>query len=96
MNEKSTKFLLIINAFLLLALLFILVSKEPVYVSSQTNSTTPSSGSSFESVELGDNLIAIIHSDYNTLRYGEIVVLEYDTDLNTFSEINDYDIFSAE
>lgn len=96
MKEKSTKVLLIINAFILLILLFVLVRKEPFYVSSQPDSNIHVGGNTFESVQLGDNLIAIIDSDMSSTSYGEIVVLEYDTELNSFSEVSDYDIFLGE
>lgn len=96
MNEKSTKNLLILNAVILLILLVVLIRKEPVYVTSQQQSSVVTSGSSFESVQLDDDIIAIIHSDFNSSNYGEIRVLQYDAEQNSFNEVTDYNIFSEE
>lgn len=93
MKEKSTKILLIINACFLLLLLLLLIQKEPTYIESQTQPNNFSSSSSFESVQLNDNIIAVIDSDINSRSYGDITVLEYDLEANTFNIVTTFDFF---
>ncbi|GAA0363358.1 hypothetical protein GCM10008932_14740 [Alkalibacterium iburiense] len=94
MEKKIHTYLLLINALILLAVLFVLVNKEPVYVESQSTEYNP--GTTFEPVQIGEGIIAVIDTEISSSSYGELFVLEYDAETQSFNRINQYDIFADE
>lgn len=58
------RFLLIVNAFILVVLLFLVVNKELVYVESQSTEYNP--GTTFEPVQVSEGIIAVVDPEMSS------------------------------
>lgn len=95
MKTKISNILLTLNALILLLLILAVVIREPVYITDNSPANIYN-GSSFESVQINENKIAVIFSSDSHSNYGEILVLEFDDESSTFNESGSYDIFLGE
>ncbi|WP_339216803.1 hypothetical protein [Ornithinibacillus sp. FSL M8-0202] len=87
--EKTNKIL--IGILICLILLVLKNNSETSYTPSFPSQVDVNTGESV--VQLGDNKIAIVNTEYYTENYGEILVLEFNEDKRTFEFISNYNYF---
>ena len=92
MKLKMTPLLLTINAILLVFILLLLVFKEPIYVTTEPAQESYAPESPYEVAQLSENIIAILSTGYSSGKFGELIVLEFDPDTDTFNVISNFDI----
>lgn len=90
MEKRSTKSLLIINAAILLVILFTLTSREPEYVYTNMDSNVYGEASQYNITHLSENTILLVNNQSYSGDYGKMTVLEYDPERNMFFTISDY------
>jgi len=91
MNDLFNK---IILTGILISLLIIAFKPDPVIESSPQDIKINEIKSN-QVVQLSDNKISIVDTDVNSTLYGEILILEYDEDAETFNLVGSYNYREA-